>query len=133
MKLEADGVVVELAARQPRTLDGVLAFFDPLFRRAALIVERHNALGGTPQVGDDEADAGIELARIPLHLGDHAAFAVSRSGLIAEAGVGAADMIGRATDWTREQVGDAFLQDRVGRETDGVGVAPGFQELIDFR
>lgn len=32
MKLEADLVVPELAARQPRPLDGVLAFLDPLFR-----------------------------------------------------------------------------------------------------
>ncbi len=42
-------------------------------------------------------------------------------------------MVGWATDGTREQVSDAFLKNRVGLETDGVGVAFGFQELIDVR
>ena len=43
------------------------------------------------------------------------------------------DMVRRATDGTREQMADAFLKNRVGFETDGVGVAFGFQELIDVR
>jgi hypothetical protein len=78
MKLEADRVVVELAARQPRPLDGVLALLDPLFRRAALVLEGHDALGGTPQVGDDEADAGIELSRKrPIWLAEAACFATA--------------------------------------------------------
>jgi hypothetical protein len=97
MKLEPDRVVVELAARQPRQFDRRLTLLDPLFRRAALVVERHDALGGTPQVGDDEADAGIELG-CHSTLANHAALAVPRSGLIAESGVIAADMVGRATD-----------------------------------
>jgi hypothetical protein len=70
---------------------------------------------------------------MPLHLGDHAALPVPPSGMIAEAGVGAANMVGRAANGTREQVRDAILQDRIGLETDGVGVAFGFQELIDVR
>src|SRR3546814_20153827 len=73
---------------QPHSFDRRLALLDPLFRRAAPVVERHDALGGTPQVGDDEADAGIEFARMPIDLGNHAACAVPRSGLIAEAGAG---------------------------------------------
>jgi hypothetical protein len=81
MKLEPDGVVAE-SARQPRPFDRRLALLDPLLRRAALIVEGDDALGGTPEVGDDEADAGIELAGMPFHLGDHAALAVPRSGLV---------------------------------------------------
>ena len=44
MKLQPDGVVVEPAARQPGPLDGVLAFLDVLFRRAALIVKGDDAL-----------------------------------------------------------------------------------------
>ena len=42
-------------------------------------------------------------------------------------------MVWRATDGTGEQMGDAFLKNRVGFETDGVGIAFGFQELIDVR
>ena len=40
-------------------------------------------------------------------------------------------MVGRATGGTREQMGDAFLKNRVGLETNGVLVALGFQELIE--
>ena len=39
----------------------LLAFLDPLLGSAALIVERNNPLGRTAQVGDDEADAGIQF------------------------------------------------------------------------
>ena len=42
-------------------------------------------------------------------------------------------MIGRTTDGMREQVGDALLQNRVGRQTDGVRVTFRFQELVDLR
>ncbi len=42
-------------------------------------------------------------------------------------------MVRRATDGTGEQMGDAFLKNRIGFETDSVGVAFGFQELIDVR
>jgi hypothetical protein len=45
----------------------------------------------------------------------------------------AANMVRRATDGAGEQMGDALLKNRVGFETDGVGVAFGFQELIDVR
>ena len=52
---------------------GPFAFLDPLLGRAALIVERHDPLGWVRQVRHDEADAGIEFARMPLDLGHDAA------------------------------------------------------------
>ncbi len=52
MKLEPDGVVAELAARQSDPLDGVLAFLDVLLRFASMIVEGHHPLGWPGQVGD---------------------------------------------------------------------------------
>ena len=45
MKLEADGVGGEGAARQPGPLDRALAFLDPLLRRAPLVIEADDALG----------------------------------------------------------------------------------------
>jgi hypothetical protein len=87
VKLEPDFIVAEPAARQPGPFDGVLAFLDPLFRRATLIVEGDDPFGGAAQVGDDEADAGIQFAVMPLDLGDDATFPVPRSGLVAEAGM----------------------------------------------
>ena len=45
VKLEPNGIVAELAARQSRPLDRVLAFLDVLLRLAPLIVEGHHPLG----------------------------------------------------------------------------------------
>ena len=58
VKLEPNLVVAELAARQPRPFDRVLAFLDVLLRFAPLIVEGHHSLGGAGQVGDYETDTG---------------------------------------------------------------------------
>nr|CAM78096.1 transposase, fragment IS66 family [Magnetospirillum gryphiswaldense MSR-1] len=60
-------------ARQPGPLHRVLALLDVLLRRAPLIVEGDHAGGGPGQIGDDEADAGIQFAGMPFDLGDHAA------------------------------------------------------------
>ncbi len=54
VKLEPDGVVAELSARQPRPPHGVLAFLDILLRFTPLIVESNHPLGGARQVGDDD-------------------------------------------------------------------------------
>src|SRR5450759_163280 len=47
--------------------------------------------------------------------------------------MGANDMIWWAADRSREQVGDAFLENRIGLETDSVFVALGLQEVVDIR
>ncbi len=70
MKLKANSVAAQQAAREPRPLDRALAFLDPLFRRTALIVKRHNALAAAAHVGDDEADARKQLSGMPLDLGN---------------------------------------------------------------
>ena len=74
-------------ARQVSAVQSVLAFLDPLFRSAPVIVKGDNPFGGPRQVGDDEADAGNQFAGVPFDLGNDTAFLVPRSGLIAEAGV----------------------------------------------
>ena len=130
MQLEPDGIVVELAAGQAGPLDGVLAFLDPLLGGAALMVERNHPLGRTAQVGDDEADAGVQFAGIPFDLGNHTTFLVPRTGLIAEVGVVAANMVGRPTNGPGQQVGDAFLENRVGRKADRVQKALGFEVFV---
>jgi hypothetical protein len=48
--------------------------FDPLPRRAALVVKGHDTLGWTRQVGHDEADTLVTLAR------SHSTFATTRRG-----------------------------------------------------
>ncbi len=98
MKLEPNGIVAELAARQPRPFDGVLAFLDVLLRFASLILEPCHPLGGTGQVGDDETDTGNQFPRMPFHLGHHAPLSVPASSLIAEAGIEAQYMFRRAAN-----------------------------------
>ena len=48
-----------------------LPFFDVLLAGAAVVVEGNDALGRPRQVGDDDADARIKLAGVPLDLGHH--------------------------------------------------------------
>jgi hypothetical protein len=36
------------------------------------VVEAHHSLGTPLQVGNEEADAREQLARVPLHFGNHA-------------------------------------------------------------
>src|SRR5215469_17372475 len=78
-------IVLETPARQLRPVHRILTLLDPLLRRTPPVVEADDLLRAPLQVGDDEADAGEQLARVPLHLGDHATGALPRTGLIAEA------------------------------------------------
>src|SRR6516225_2441683 len=110
-----------------------LAFLDPLFARAALVVERDDPLGGAAHVGDDESDARNKLARVPLDLGDHPARLGPASRLIAEVGVVPPNIVRRATDWALEQVADPVLEDLIGWNTDGILDPLGFEILVDPR
>ena len=51
-------------AREPRPVDGVLAFLDILLRRAPAIVEPCHPLGGPRQVGGDECEADWREGRL---------------------------------------------------------------------
>jgi hypothetical protein len=98
MELETHRVGGEGATGQPRPLDRVLAFLDVLLACAALVVaalvvEGDHALGGSRQVGDDEADARIRLARVPLDFRHHSAGLRPALRLIAEAGIVAAHLM----------------------------------------
>ena len=115
MKLEPHGVGRERPAPQPRPLDRTLAFLDPLFACAALVVEGDHPLGRARQVGDDEANARTKLAGMPLDLGDHPARLGPASRLIGEIGMEPALLVRRSPDRALEQVADPALQDLVGR------------------
>ena len=85
------------------------------------------------QVGDDEADAGVQLAGVPFHFGDDTAFLVPRSGPIAEAGVIAPYMVRRTASGARQQMGDAFLENSVRFEADGVEETVVFRKRVNVR
>ncbi len=98
-----------------------------------MIVESDDPFSGTAQVGDDEADARVQLAGMPFDLGNDTAFLVPRSGLIAEARVIAPYMARRTANGTRQQMGNALLENRVRLEADAIEETLGLQELIDVR
>jgi uncharacterized coiled-coil protein SlyX len=83
-QLKPNLVVPEVPARQPRPLDRILAFFDPLLRRAATIVELDHLPRPAGHVGHDEPGTRKQLARVPLDLGHHAAGMVPTLRLIRE-------------------------------------------------
>ena len=92
MKLQPRLVVTELLARQPCPAEGILALFDLLLGRASSVVVAGDLIGLHGQVGDDEAHAGEQLARMPLDLGDDAARLVPGRSLILEVLVKALDL-----------------------------------------
>jgi hypothetical protein len=83
-----------------------------LFCRAALVVEGNDALGRPCQVGDEEPNARIKLAGVPLNLDHDTPRLFPALRLIAEAGVVAAHLVRRSPDRALEQVSDRVLQMR---------------------
>ena len=133
MQLQPYGVVGELAAGETRPLDGVLALFNMLLRRAALIVECDDLLSRTGEVGHDKPDPGIEFARMPLDLGDDAAGFGPTGRLIAKVRVVPPHLLRRPADRAFQKVGDIALQDCVRRQPDRIAKALGFKEPVNAR
>jgi len=132
MSLKPDGVGGERAARKPRPSDRALAFLYSLFARPTFVVEGDDVLGRTRHVGDDEADARIEFARMPLDFRDDAARLRPASRSVGEVRVGSPDIKRGAADRAFEQIADAFLQDTVGRQPDRVFDPFAFEILVDL-
>src|SRR5262249_1508609 len=66
--------------------------------------ESDDPFGRARQVGDDEADVRIKLARVPLDLGDHPARLAPAPCLIGEISVEPAHLVWRSSDRALEQV-----------------------------
>jgi hypothetical protein len=49
----------------------VLTLADPLLRRVSAVVELADPLGGSVQVGDDEADPRVQFDLVPLNPSRH--------------------------------------------------------------
>ena len=103
-----------------------------MFASAALVVEGDDVLGWPGHVGDDEAYARVEFARMPFDLGDDTARFRPGSGLIDEVRVEAAHLVRRTPDRAREQVANPLLQDAVGGKPDRIFDALGLQVLLDI-
>ena len=53
-------------AEQPRPVQGILAFLDPLLGPAATVVTVNHPLGSCAPVGQDETDSRKEFAAMPV-------------------------------------------------------------------
>jgi hypothetical protein len=85
---------------------------------------------GPCQVGPDEPDARLALARMPLDLGHDAAGFVPTLRPKREAGVIPAHFVWWSSDGALEQVGDPLLQNPIGRQSDRVARTLGFEERV---
>src|SRR5262249_15549963 len=117
----------------PRPLDRVLPFLDPLLRRPAPVVEGDDPLGGAAEVRDDEAHAGVQLARMPLDLRDDPTRSTPALRPVAEARIEAPDVVRGATDGPREERGDLRLEPLVGGQANRVLEALRLQVLVYVR
>ena len=104
-----------------------------MLRRATVIVKGDNPFGWAAPIGDDEADARIQLAGMPFHFGDDPALPVPTSSLIAETGVITPHMVRWTTDGPSQQMGNAFLKNLVLRQTDRVEKTLTIEKPIDVR
>lgn len=82
--------------RTTRSSDRLLAFFEVLLGGTRLIVEIDDPVMVHRHVGDNEIDAGEQLPRIPLDLGDNALGLVPKGHLVLEVTVKVAAIVGRA-------------------------------------
>jgi len=73
MEPETNGIGGECSARGSLPFDRARAFLHPLLHRPALVVKGDDALCRARLVGHDEADARVQLARMPFDLGHGAA------------------------------------------------------------
>jgi hypothetical protein len=81
-QVQTELAVHEVAATQPRPLDGILAFASLPLRRTAIVVERDHPPGRTAEVRHDEADAREQIALVVLDLRHHPTKLVPRARLV---------------------------------------------------
>src|ERR1035437_7145241 len=110
----------EMMAAQPRHLHRLLAFFDPLLRRASLVVETDHSPTVHPQIGHDESDSGEQLPKVELHLRHHPPRRLPTRRLIEKALVPDHGFMTGPSYRPRQQLVDVPLQIAVGRDADGV-------------
>ena len=134
VQLQPDLVIVEPLARQPRPVEGVLAFLDMLLGGAALVIEPHHPVGLHRQVGDDEAHAGKQLTRMPFDLRGDPALLVPGCGLILEILVEPLYLGQRGSPYGPHQpVRDLLAQDGICGQPDGVEITCLFEACVDRR
>ena len=133
MKLKSNLVLRHALAGQPGPVDRLLAFLDVLLHRAALIVEPNDPVRLHRQVGGDEADAGKQLAWMPLDLGNNTAGFVPGRRLILYVAVDTLHAFWWASNRALEQMRDPDLRNAIGAKADGVEISSRFQRFIEVR
>ena len=132
-QLPAHLVCPEPMARQPRPVGGLLAFLDPLLRRAALVVEPDDRAARKDPVGHNEPDAREQLTPVVLHLGDNPSGGGPALRLVAETLVPHQRLAAWPSRRTKEDVFDRQLQRLVRRHANGIVHVALLERLVDRR
>jgi hypothetical protein len=123
--------------RQPRTLQCVLALFDPLLGHAPLVVEPHHVAGFPPEICHNETDSRKQFARMPLHFRNDPSSDLPTGRLIAKAMVKNNRLLPRTPYGTSEQMLDFAVQiliryeadhDQSTRSSENASSVPGFDQ-----
>ena len=120
-------------AGQPRPVQGILAFLDPLLGPAATVVKVNHPLGSCAPVGQDETDSRKEFAAMPLDLGNHPTRPVPTGRLIFEIGKPNDGFSGWAPHRSGQQVFNLRLKHLVGGKPEGIQKALLLQVFINLR
>ena len=103
-QLQPHPIVQEVVTRKSSPFYCILAFLDPLLRRAAPVVKLHYRVITPTQVRDNEAHAWKQLTLMPFHFGHHATGGVPTLGLIGETLVDSFWGSGWSACWTCQQM-----------------------------
>src|SRR5918996_241282 len=123
----------ELVTGQPGPVQGVFAFFYPLFRRVSAIVKADYPYGWIAEVGHDVAHPGEQLSLMPLHLGHHSSGNIPALGLTDEVMIGDDGPLGRPLGGPCQQVRYFPLKYLVGWKPDAIADIFRFQVLVKLR
>jgi len=101
-------------AREPGPMHRLLAFLDPLLRRAPLVMETHYRPAGQAQIRDDEANSRKQLSDVELHLRYYPPRRFPTGRLLEKAFVPDHWFVARPSHWPRQQFRNVPLQAIVG-------------------
>ena len=130
-KMEPYLIVHEVVTGQPRSVQGVFAFFDPLFSRSPTVVELDDVGWRPREVGHDETETREQFAGLPFDLGNDPSRLLLALSLIGDAGVLAERLRHRTRRRRKRQVLDLSAKHLISGKPDRILVGIFFKELVD--
>ncbi len=113
-----------------RPIESVFAFFYPLLRRGAAIIEVDYSFHRIAEVGDDEANPRKQFAPMPLHFCHHSSRNIPTLGLVTKVLIGDDGLLRGPLGRPYQQVRYFTLKHFVRWKPYGVTDAPCLQVLV---